>query len=226
MKPIECTVTSIGNQDVIDLDSSAGTPKWRAEPSASVSTQGCNDSCSLWFDSISIICFRFRFIISIWLCKVLLFFNSYNIIHNDDNTKICIWNAQCKQIVLELSVVAFAAGKTWYFHTADLKDAAGFTIDSSPCLRTSRTWFALFGNSQGVVEGPCFYQATQTGVRLSVLQMSKSSGLWFPNIMHLSMSSPRVGGGGADYPQEIDWASFALGRDLTFGFCPAAGNLT
>jgi len=34
-------------------------------------------------------------------------FNSYNMIHNDDNTRICIWNALCKQIVLELSVVLF-----------------------------------------------------------------------------------------------------------------------
>ena len=32
--------------------------------------------------------------------------------------------------------------------------------------------------------------------------------------IHLSMFSPRVGGGGAGYPREIDSASFPLVRDF------------
>ena len=33
-------------------------------------------------------------------------------------------------------------------------------------------------------------------------------------VMHLSMLSPRVGGGGAGYPREIDWECLPLGRDF------------
>ena len=41
------------------------------------------------------------------------------------------------------------------------------------CLRTRqracRTWFALFGNSQGEVEEQHFYQATQNGTRTAMV---------------------------------------------------------
>ena len=46
---------------------------------------------------------------------------------------------------------------------------------------------------------------------------SKSKEIIFIRIivlMHLSMLSPRVGGGGTDYPREIDSASFSLGADF------------
>ena len=44
--------------------------------------QGCNDSYSLWFDSISIIAFRFRLF---RFDYVNVFFNSYNITRNVNN---------------------------------------------------------------------------------------------------------------------------------------------
>ena len=52
---------------------------------------------------------------------------------------------QILQIVLDLSVVPSLAWKTIVFPHSRSKDAGRFTIAWS--------WFALFGNSQGVVEG-------------------------------------------------------------------------
>ena len=68
------------------------------------------------------------------------------------------------------------------------------SLGSLPCLRTwqraCRIWFALFGNSQGVVEGQYFYQATQNGAQTAVvsahqskMHILKSSGFWFHNII-------------------------------------------
>lgn len=63
----------------------------------------------------------------------------------------------------------------------------------SPCLRmwACRTRFALFENSQGVVEGQQFYQATQTTAWTanvfaccqSIMLILKSSGFWFHNLI-------------------------------------------
>ena len=41
-------------------------------------------------------------------------------------------------------------------------------------LLLCRTWFALFGNSQGEVEGQHFYQATQNGAQTAIVFAGQS----------------------------------------------------
>ena len=60
--------------------------------------------------------------------------------------------------------------------------------------------FALFGYSQGVVEGQHFYQATQNGTQTAIvfacqskMHILKSSGFWFYNIIITHWGHPGIG---------------------------------
>ena len=71
--------------------------------------------------------------------------------------------------------------------------ACSFIAMFENLTKVCHTWFALFGNSQGVVERQHFYQATQNGTRTagqSKTHILKSSGFWFYNNYNNLLRAP------------------------------------